>query len=98
MFGQIDFTVKALVISDSLHHRSLQMKAEMNVKIGLYTKLSTQNKILASMMRNLKQQKASVFAPLILRRWIKATYSTLLQNLSLFSGRVEKLPQHVYSE
>ena len=65
-----DFTVKALMISNSLHHRYFQMKTDMNVKIGSYTKLCMQNKILASKMRNLKQQKTFVFAPLILKRWI----------------------------
>ena len=58
------------MISNSLHHRYLQMKTDMNVKIGSYTKLCMQNKILASKMQNIKQQKASVFAPLILKRWI----------------------------
>ena len=32
--------------------------------------LCTQNKILASKMQHLQQQKTSVFAPLILKRWI----------------------------
>ena len=71
-----DFTVKALMISNSLHHRYFQMKTDMNVKIGSYTKLCMQNKILASKMRNLKQQKTSVFAPLILKRWIALTSVT----------------------
>ena len=69
-----DFTVKALMISNSLHHRYFQMKTDMNVKIGSYAKLCMQNTILASKMRNLKQQKTSVFAPLILRRWIVLSY------------------------
>ena len=42
----------------------------MNVKIGLYTKLCAQNKISALKMRNLKQQKTSAFAPLLLKRRI----------------------------
>ena len=65
-----DFTVKALMISNSLNHRYFQLKTDMNVKIGSYTKLCMQNKILASRMQNIKQQKTSVFAPLILKRWI----------------------------
>ena len=65
-----DFTVKALMISNSLNHRYFQMKTDMNVKIGSYTKLCMQNEILASKMQNIKQQKISVFAPLILKRWI----------------------------
>ena len=69
-----DFTVKALMISNSLHHRYFQMKTDMNVKIGSYTKLCMQNKILASKMRNLKEQKTSVFAPLILKRWIDTIF------------------------
>ena len=66
-----DFTVKALMISNSLYHRYFQMKTDMNVKIGSYTKLCMQNKILASKMQNLKQQKTSVFTHLILKRWIR---------------------------
>ena len=66
-----DFTVKALMISNSLNHRYFQMKTDMNVKIGSYTKLCMQNKILASKMQNIKQQRTSVFAPLILKRWIR---------------------------
>ena len=73
-----DFTVKALMISNSLHHRYFQMKTDMNVKIGSYTKLCMQNKILASKMRNLKQQKTSVFAPRILKRWIALTIYILI--------------------
>ena len=65
-----DFTVKALMISNSSYHHYFQMKTGMNVKIGSYTKLCMQNKILASKMQNLKQQKTSVFAPLILKRLI----------------------------
>ena len=66
-----DFTVKKTLMSyNSLHHRNSQIKTDMNVKIGSYTKLCTQNKILASKMQHLKQQKTSVFAPLILKRWI----------------------------
>ena len=66
-----DFTVKALMISNSLDHRNFQMKTDMNVKIGSYSKLCMQNKILASKLQNVKQQKTSVFAPLILKRWIQ---------------------------
>ena len=44
----------------------------MKMKICLNTELCTQNKILVSKMQNLKQQKNSVFAPLILKRWIEA--------------------------
>ena len=51
-----DFTVKALMISNSLYHRNFQTKTDMKVKICFYAKLCTQNKILASKMRNLKQQ------------------------------------------
>ena len=65
-----DFTVKAVMISKSLHHRNFQIKTDMNVRIGSYTKLCMQNKVLASKMRNLKQQNTSVFAPLILKQWI----------------------------
>ena len=42
----------------------------MNGKIGSYAKFCAQNKFLASKMRNLKQQRIAVFAPLILKRWI----------------------------
>ena len=65
-----DFTVKALMISNSLNHCYFQVKTDMDVKIGSYTKLCMQNKILASKMQNIKQQKTSDFAPLILKRWI----------------------------
>ena len=61
----VDFTVKAVMISNSLYHRNFQMKTDMNVKIGSCTKFCTRNKIVASKMRGLKQQKTSVFAPLI---------------------------------
>ena len=61
-----DFTVKALMISNSLYDRNFQTKTDMKVKICFYAKLCTQNKILASKMRNFKQKKTSVFAPLIL--------------------------------
>ena len=63
-----DFTVKALMISNSLNHRNFQIKTDMNVKIGSFSKLCMQNKILASKLQNVKQQKSSVFAPLILKR------------------------------
>ena len=67
-----DFTVKALMISNFLCHHNFQMNTDMNVKkIGSYTKLCTQNNILASKMRSLMQQKTSVLAPLILKRWIE---------------------------
>ena len=46
------------------------MKTDINAKIGSYTKLCLQNKILASKLQHLKQQKTSVFAPLILKKWI----------------------------
>ena len=78
-----DFTVKALMNSNSLNHRYFQMKTDMNVKIGSYTKLCMQNKILASRMQNIKQQKTSVFAPLILKRWITDSVS-FNNNLSVF--------------
>ena len=51
-----DFTVKALMICNSLNHHNFQMKTDMNVKIGSCAKLCTQNKILASKMQHLKQQ------------------------------------------
>ena len=66
-----DFTVKALMISNSSYHRNFQMKTDMNVKIGSSSKLCMQNKILASKLQNVKQQKTSIFAPLILKRWIR---------------------------
>ena len=65
-----DFMVKALMIFNSLYHRNFQTKTDMKGKIYFYAKLCTQNKISASKMQNLKQQKTSVFAPLILKRWI----------------------------
>ena len=43
-----DFTVKALMISNSLYHRNFQIKTNMTVKIGSCTKLCMQIKILAS--------------------------------------------------
>ena len=45
-----DFTVKALVISNSLYHRNFQTMTDMRVKICFYAKLCTQSKILASKM------------------------------------------------
>ena len=36
-----DFTVKALMSYNSLYHRNFQMKTDINVKIGPYTKLCT---------------------------------------------------------
>ena len=68
-----DLTVKALMISNSLYHRNFQTKIDMKVKICFYAKLCTQNKILASKMRNLKQQKTSIFAPLILKGGLNQT-------------------------
>ena len=58
------------MISNSLYIRKLQTKRDMKVNICFYAKLYTQNKILGSKMRHLKKQKTSVFAPLILKRWI----------------------------
>ena len=43
-----DFTVKALMIRNSLNNSNFQLKTDMNVKIGSYTKLCRQNKILAT--------------------------------------------------
>ena len=43
------------------------MKTDMNMKIGSYTKLCVQNKILASKMRNLKTTKGFPFSPLTLK-------------------------------
>ena len=54
-----DFTVKALMISNSLNHCYFQMKTDMDVKIGSYTKLCMQNKILAS--KNAKSQTTKDF-------------------------------------
>ena len=70
VWTNFDFTAKALMISNSSYPRNFQMKIDINGKIGSYAKLCMQNKILASKMQNLKQQKTSVFAPLILKRWI----------------------------
>ena len=72
-----DFTVKTLMISNSLYHRNFQMKTDRKVKICFYAKICTRNKILASKMRNLKQQKTSVFAPLILIGWILSDWCSL---------------------
>ena len=80
-----DFTVKALMISNSLYHRNFQTKTDMKAKICFHAKLCTQNKILASKMRNLKQQKTSVFAPLILKRWI--IYSRDVRSISKLKAR-----------
>ena len=77
-----NFTVKAFMISNSLYKRNFQVKTDMNGKIGSYTKFCAQNKILDSKMRNLKQLKTSVFAPLILKRWIARLFSLkLFRNL-----------------
>ena len=65
-----DFTVKALMISNSLYDCNFQTKTDTKVKICFCAQLCTQNKILASKMRNFKRRKTSVFAPLILKRWI----------------------------
>ena len=54
------------------------MKTDMNVRIWLITKLCAQNENLTSKMGNLKQQKASVFAPLIWKRWIDAKHRKIL--------------------
>ena len=43
-----DFTVKVLISSNSLNHCNFQTKADMNVKIGSFAKLCTQNKNLAT--------------------------------------------------
>ena len=42
-----DFTVKVLMISNSLDHRNFQTKTDMRVKICFNAKLCAQNKILA---------------------------------------------------
>ena len=65
-----DFTVKALMISNSLYHPNFQTETDIKVKVCFYAKICTRNKILASKMRSIKQQKTSVFTPLILKRWI----------------------------
>ena len=83
-----DFTVKAVMISNSLNHRNFQMKADMKVKVGSYTKLCTQNKILATKTQNLKQQKTSVFAPLILKRWIET-----VENQGCFNPKRSKIAE-----
>ena len=87
-----DFTVKALMISNSLCHRNFQMSSDINVKIGSYIKFCVQNKILASKMRNLKQQRTSVFAPLILKRWLLGRIHTLLK----ISARCSALLAHFW--
>ena len=51
------------------------MKADIKVKICLYTRLCTQNEMLASKMQNSKQQKTPVLTPLVLKRWIDITGS-----------------------
>ena len=66
-----DFTVKALMVSHSLCHRNFQMKTDLNVKIGSCTRFYKRNKILASKIRNLKQQKISISARVISKRWIE---------------------------
>ena len=38
-----DFTVKALMISNSLYHCNFQRKTDMNGKIGSYTKFCAQS-------------------------------------------------------
>ena len=87
-----DFTVKALMISNSLyHHHNFQMNTDMNLKIGSYNKLCTQNKILASKMQNLKEQKTSIFAPLILKRWISKSYGTKVNNIGVRDRRARGL-------
>ena len=43
----------------------------MRVKICFNAKLCTQNKILASKMQQIEQQKTSAFVPLTLKRWIE---------------------------
>ena len=45
------------MISNSLNHRYFQMKTDMNVKTGSYTKLCLQNKILASKMQKYQTTK-----------------------------------------
>ena len=65
-----DFTVKALMVSISICLRNFQLKTDMNGKIGSHTKFCAQQKILASKMRTLKQQRTSVFASNIMKRWI----------------------------
>ena len=94
MFGQIlskllIWRSKALMISNSLNHRYFQMKTDMNVKISSYTKLCMQNKILASKMQNIKQQKTSIFAPLILKRWIIGDVAN--KRLRIFAKLCNKL-------
>ena len=74
-----NFTVKALIMSNSLYRPNFRMKADMNVKICSYHKLCTQNKMLASKFPNPKQQKTSVFASLILKRWIMSRSQALLK-------------------
>ena len=61
-------TVKTLRNSNSLNLHYFELKTSMNVKILLFTKLHTQNKISASKMRKFKQYKTSAFTFLILRR------------------------------
>ena len=63
-----DFTVKALMISNSLYHRNFLTKTDMEVKICFYARICTRDKYVASKMRDRKQQKTSVFAPLIFKK------------------------------
>ena len=48
-----DFTVKALMNSNSLNRHNFQMKTDMKVKVCCHAKVCTQNKILDSKMQNL---------------------------------------------
>ena len=47
-YPNFDFTVKALTTAHSLNRRNFRMKAHKNAKIGSYTKLCTQKKIVAT--------------------------------------------------
>ena len=49
--------------SNSLNLDNFEMKTYANVKIWLFTKLRTQNKILASKMPNFKQQTTRTSYP-----------------------------------
>ena len=55
---------------------------------NLCTELGAQNKILASKMRNLKQQKTSAFAPLILKRRIEIEVRFIVSSVVSFNDAV----------
>ena len=81
-FVQIsDFTVKALMNSNSLNRHNFQTKTDMNVKMLFSSKLCTKNKILDSKMQN----QDFPFSAAYLEEWID-DFDTMISHIVYLEG------------